>query len=133
MTILLLAILLSGCRPEYQCNVPIGDAACQLELMQYPNLIGGKGYEYIVAGYQGVVVIRTSISEYAAYERTCPYDEGRLEVSADYGNTVLECPQCHSRFNAFAGGVPVEGSLTSCSLYQYSAVADGGVLYIGNY
>ena len=111
----------------------MGDASCQLDLIQYPNLTGGNGYEYIVGGYQGVVVIRTSLEEYVAYERTCPHDHGRLAVSKDYGTAVLECPECHSRFNAFADGMPLDGSQTSCPLYQYSTYCASGVLYISNY
>ena len=101
--------------------------------MQYPNLIGGHGYEYLVGGYQGLVVIRLGLEEYTTYERTCPHDYGRLEVSKDYGNTVLECPKCHSQFNAFADGLPLEGSQTSCPLYRYSTHYASGILYISNW
>ena len=132
-TLLPLLLLLSGCKGEKMCDTPIGDATCQLELMQYPNLIGGNGYEYIVGGYQGLVVIRISTEEYATYERTCPHDHGRLEVSKDYGNTVLQCPQCHSCFSAFTDGTPLDGSQTSCSLYQYSTHCASGILYISNW
>lgn len=111
----------------------MGDASCQLDLIQYPNLTGGNGYEYIVGGYQGVVVIRTSLEQYVAYERTCPHDHGRLSVSGDYGTAVLECPECHSCFNAFADGMPIDGSQTSCPLYQYSTHYASGILYISNY
>ena len=131
--LILVVALFTGCKGDKVCNTPMGDASCQLDLMQYPNLIGGNGYEYIVGGYQGLAVIRISTEDYAAYERTCPHDRGRLEFSKDYGNTVLECPDCHSRFNAFADGVPLEGSQTSCSLYQYSTHYASGTLYISNW
>lgn len=126
-------LLLSSCNPEERCDVPMGDATCQLELMNYPNLLGGAGYEYLVGGYQGLVVIRIGMEEFVTYERTCPHDEGRLEVSKDYGNTVLECPLCHSRFNAFADGTPLDGSHTACPLYHYSTHYSNGILYISNW
>ena len=128
-----LLLLLASCNPETRCDTPMGDASCQLDLIQYPNLTGGNGYEYIVGGYQGVVVIRTSLEQYVAYERTCPHDHGRLSVSGDYGTAVLECPECHSCFNAFADGMPIDGSQTSCPLYQYSTHYASGILYISNY
>lgn len=126
-------LVFSSCNPETRCDTPMGDASCQLDLIQYPNLTGGNGYEYIVGGYQGVVVIRTSLEQYVAYERTCPHDHGRLSVSGDYGTAVLECPECHSCFNAFADGMPIDGSQTSCPLYQYSTHYASGILYISNY
>ncbi len=125
--------LVSACTPEVRCDTPMGDATCRVDLALYPNLTGGNGYEYLVGGYQGVVVIRMGWEDYAAYERTCPHDRGRLEVSKDYGNTILECPECHSRFNAFADGMPLDGSQTSCSLYQYSTHYSAGSLYINNW
>jgi len=131
--VIILAALFTGCTPEARCDTPMGDATCQLDLMQYPNLTGGNGYEYLYGGYQGIVVIRTSLEQYVAYERTCPHDHGRLAVSKDYGNTVLECPDCHSRFNAFADGQPLDGSQTSCPLYQYSTHYSAGILYISNW
>lgn len=128
--VLLLLFCLAGCK---ECDVPHGDANCQLPLYQYPNLSTVGGYEYIVGGYQGVVVIRTSLNEYRAYERTCPHDNGRLEISTDYGSSLLECPLCHSCYNVYSDGMPLEGSLSSCPPFQYPTVCDGGTLYISNW
>ena len=65
-TFYFLLFTFSGCSPETRCDTPMGDASCQLDLIQYPNLTGGNGYEYIVGCYQGVVVIRTSLEQYVA-------------------------------------------------------------------
>lgn len=130
-----LALLLSGCGKERACNIPIGEASCQIDPNSpyYSGINNCDGYEYIVGGHNGIVVIRTGWSDFVAYERTCPADTARLEINEEYGNIVLECPQCHSRFNTFADGCPLEGSTTSCFLYRYRTYYDGSLLYISNY
>ena len=129
-----LILLLGGCDKDRMCRVPLGDATCQINpnSAEYPGLNNLSGYQYIVGGYQGLVVIRTSWSEFVAYERTCPHDEGRLEMAEGYGNLVLQCPECGSQFSTFADGAPMEGSLTSCLLRQYDTYYDGTLLYISN-
>lgn len=122
------------------CRVPIGDANFQIDpnSPMYPGINTCSGYEYFVGGYQGIVVLRTGWEEFAAYERTCPVDSGRLEMSQGYGNSILECPKCHSQFITYTtsdmpGGLPVDGSRTSCALTQYHTYYDGLTLYISNY
>ena len=85
------------------CNVPIGNATCQIDPNSplYPGLNNTNGYEYLVGGYQGIVVVRTGWYDFVAYECTCPHDEGLLEMAKGYGNLVLECPECGSQFSTF--------------------------------
>lgn len=124
-----------GCGKESYCNVPVGDATCQIDPNSplYPGLNTMSGYEYLIGGYQGVVVVRTAWEEFVAYECTCPYDRGLLEMDEGYGNLVLRCPECGSQFSTFGDGFPLDGSLTSCPLYQYNTFYDGRLLYISNY
>lgn len=132
----MLSVLLLSCDKENRCFVPMGDATCQLDPNSplFPGLNNCDGYEYLVGGYQGIVVVRTSWNEFAAYERTCPADSGRLEMSTDYGNIILECPNpsCQSQFNTFADGAPMNGK-TYCYLSKYATYYDGSILYISNY
>ena len=130
-----IALLSASCGKEYMCDVPIGDATCQIDPNSpiYAGINNCDGYEYLVGGYQGIVVVRINWNEFAAYERTCPADSGRLEMAEGYGNIVLECPHCHSQFNTFADGAPLSTSHTMCYLYQYSTHYDGHTLYISNY
>ena len=86
-----------------------------------------------MGGFQGIVVVRTSWNDFAAYERTCPADSGRLEMASGYGNIILECPICHSQFNTFDDGAPLSNSHTYCYLYKYGTHYDGRTLYISNY
>ena len=133
--LLCLLLLLVGCGKERACNIPIGEAACKIDpnSPMYAGINNCDGYVYLVGGNQGIVVVRTSWSEFAAYERTCPYDTARLEINPEYGNIVVECPKCHSRFNTYADGCPLDGSQTSCYLYEYGTNYDGSLLYISNY
>ncbi len=128
-------LFFSGCRKEGRCQVPIGEATCQIDPNSplYPGINNCDGYEYLVGGANGLVVVRVSYHDFACYERSCPLDSGRLVMAEGYGNIVLECPKCHSQFNTFADGCPLEGSRTSCYLYKYSTYYDGNTLYISNY
>lgn len=128
-------VLTIGCDKERMCRVPTGNATCQIDPNSalYPGLNNCDGYEYLVGGYNGIVVIRTSWNDFVAYERSCPLDSAILDVPDGYGNMVLECPRCGSRFSTFIDGTPLEGSRTSCMLYEYNTYYDGRTLYISNY
>lgn len=135
MSLLLAASALCGCGKYHYCDVPIGDATCQIDPNSplYPGLNTMTGYEYLIGGYQGMAVIRTGWNEFMAYECTCPHDHGRLAMDKDYGNRVLRCPLCGSGFSTFDDGFPLDGSLTSCPLYHYNTYYDGAILYISTY
>lgn len=131
----LMLLVLMSCGKDYMCHVPFGDATCQIDPNSaiYSGINNCDGYEYLVGGYQGIVVVRTSWNDFAAYERTCPADSGRLEMASGYGNIILECPRCHSQFNTFDDGAPLSTSQTPCYLYKYNTHYDGQILYISNY
>lgn len=128
-----LCLAMPSCKKGRQCRIPIGETAFSI----YPNdaayhglnVVGG--YEYFVGGHRGVVVVRTEQSAFAAYERTCPLDTNtQVRVSDSLGSGVLECPKCHSRFSTFTDGVPLKGSATPCSLYEYGTTYDGNTLFV---
>lgn len=125
-------LLLCGCRHE-RCNTPIGTSACSINPNSplYNRLNNVGGYEYIVGGNHGIFVMRTSLNEFVAYERTCPHDHNAaVEVVDGWDGTILKCPVCGSQFNTYSDGMPLDGSATSCALYQYGTTYDGGTLYI---
>lgn len=133
LCLLALLALFAGCEKWSSCRVPIGDATCQIDPNSplYPGLNIVGGYEYIVGGYSGIVVSRTGMYDFRAYERSCPVDTGRLEMAEGFGNIVLECPKCHARFNTY-DCCPLQGSSTSCFIAEYNAYYSGGILYISN-
>lgn len=131
---LLLAFLLlaSACN-DHRCSTPIGDAACSIDisLPSYSSLSTVGGYAYLVGGYKGIFVVRTSYGEFSAYERACPHDHDvAVEVDSVWGSALLTCPTCGSRFNVYADGMPIDGSLTQCPLNQYSTTFNGITLTI---
>ena len=130
-----LALLLPflSCDRENQCHISIGITNFNIEpdAAYYQGLNNVGGYMYFVGGNRGVVIIRTSYTDFVAYERTCPHDNNSaVEVSEEYGSAILECPVCHSCFVVESDGIPIDGSATTCQLYQYSTTYSGGKLYV---
>lgn len=123
---------LAGCKKVVQCQVPIGLSACQLQPDSplYAGLNHVGGYEYLMGGYHGMVVVRAGYADFVVYERCCPFDKGIVEVDKTFGSDILTCPTCGSRFSTFADGMPMDGSRTPCSLYQYGCTFDGSTLFI---
>lgn len=127
-----LLLLLSACRKNKECDVPIGNASFTIDLRSADaaHLTDIGGYVYASGGNKGVCVLHVSANEYNAFERTCPHDHDvAVEVDSESGGLVLQCPKCGSRFLA-TDGMPLEGSVTSCYLYQYSASLDGYYLHV---
>ena len=135
-TLLIVAALLAGltsCGGDHLCYTPIGPTNFSIEpnSASYSNLNHVGGYLYLTGGHRGVVVVRTGLDEFVAYERTCPNDSTTaVEISADYGEAILECPECHSLFSVYADGAPMNGNVSPCPLYKYSTTYDGRDLWV---
>lgn len=126
-------IALVACGREQRCNVPIGMTNFTIEpnSAYYSGLNNVGGYMYLTGGHRGVVVIRTAYDQFVAYERTCPADStSAVEVTSDWGSSILECPKCHTLFVVNADGYPMDGGATACPLYQYSTAYSGGILSV---
>lgn len=133
LCLLAVALLFTACVNNNECKVSIGDATfqCDPNSAAYSGLNHVGGYEYFTGGHRGVVVVRLSLTEFMAFERTCPCDnDSRVVVSSDYGAQVLECPTCHTLFSTNNYGNPMDGAATRCPLYQYSTRYTGGILYV---
>ncbi len=125
-------MLTTSCEPN-NCHVTIGKAnfSCNPNSAAYPGLNHVGGYEAFTGGHRGIMVIRLSQTDFVAFERTCPCDNNsRVEVSADYGYMVLQCPTCGSLFSVNDMGFPMTGSSVECPLHQYSTNYTGGTLYV---
>jgi nitrite reductase/ring-hydroxylating ferredoxin subunit len=99
---------------------------------EYINLNPVNGWETVYGGYNGILIFRKSLNEFAAFERTCPYDplvEG-AKVSVEPSGITCACPVCGSKF-IMVDGTPFEGP-SRYPLKQYSAIYDGSMLYITN-
>lgn len=94
------------------------------------NAVGG--WVYVTGGSRGILVYRSSNTEFKAYERHCTYQTedpcGRIEV--DSTNIIAKDPCCGSKF------LMPDGSVTqgpaNLGLLQYTTSFDGNVLSIYN-
>lgn len=87
------------------------------------NTVGN--YVYVTGGVKGIIVYHKTIEEYAAYERTCPYDpntSGAI-VEVDSSGLGLIDYHCGSRYSILDGSI-VNGP-TSYPLRQYYCEYDG--------
>jgi nitrite reductase/ring-hydroxylating ferredoxin subunit len=130
--LLSLLLFVASCGRD-ECKVSFGATNFHIEPNQayYSELNSPGGYMYFTGGHRGVIVVRLGYDRFVAYERTCPEDNSTpVEVSEEWGSTLLECPTCHSCFIVDGDGMPLDGSATNCPLYQYSTNYSGGVLWV---
>jgi len=125
-----LFFFLQACQTDH-CQTPFGEGGT-IDITQ-PNfsaLSNVGGSVMINRGHKGIMVTRVTYTEFVAFECTCPNDtDVRLEADNVFGNSVLTCPTCGSRFSSLDGS-PFEGSATPCMLYEYSTIFDGQNLTI---
>lgn len=123
-------LILTSCGGE-RCQPPFGEGGTlDVTMPDFAPLSNVGGSLMINRGYRGIMVTRVSYSEFVAFEATCPGGcDVRLEADPSWGNSVLVCPTCSSRFNALDGSA-LDGSSTPCPLYQYGTAFDGRLLSI---
>lgn len=93
------------------------------------NVIGG--WEYLIGGYNGIVVFRLSQDEFVAYDRACPYDyKNGCRVDVESSNVTLIDSCCNSHF-IYTDGSPYQGPV-HVSLKYYKTSYDGNYLRITN-
>ena len=123
-------LLLAGCNPD-RCHSYFGQGGTiDITMPEYSELQTVGGALTLRGGHSGIFVTRTSYTTFVAFDCTCP-NEGdvRLLPDDEWGNSVLTCPTCLSRFNAL-DGTPLTGSATPCPLYEYTTSFDGRELSI---
>lgn len=128
LTLLLLAA--AGCRSD-RCNTPFGLVEpVNINDPEFAELSNVGGSLILNRGYKGVVVTRTSYDDFEAFDCACPNDnEVALQPDAEWGNSILVCPSCGSRYNALDGS-PLDGAVSGCQLYHYNTTFDGYTLSI---
>ncbi len=126
--------VLSSCSKEHQ-GVP--NLYCNLTIYindpQNIKLTTVNGFMYFNGGNRGVVVYRKSQTEFAAYDRTCPYkpDDVNSIVSVDTTNNILiKDASCSSQF-LLSDGTPISGPAV-VPLKLFKTVFDGTVLRVTN-
>ena len=124
-------LLFAACKPE-NCNTPFGQGATiDMTDPRFSNIYNHAGGTVVVScGHKGVIVRCVGVGEYAAFECACPKDHDvRMEPDSKNDAVMLTCGACGSRFEII-NGAPLEGSATSCMLYQYNVAVEGTLLTI---
>jgi nitrite reductase/ring-hydroxylating ferredoxin subunit len=95
------------------------------------NLWGPKS-----AGYNdnGIIVYRSDLENFNAYDRTCPHDfavnELSIKVNVDF--TIAICPRCGTNYALSAGGMPMSGP-GRYPLKNYKTSFDGQSVHVWHY
>ncbi|MEI6681312.1 MAG: hypothetical protein WCO44_01715 [Bacteroidota bacterium] len=99
---------------------------------QYLALNVVNGWETVTGGYNGILIFRKSINEFAAYERACPYDPlvSGAQIRVDKSGITCYCPVCGSKY-IMSDGTPYSGP-SRYTLREYTTLYDGLMLYISN-
>jgi|WetSurMetagenome_2_1015567.scaffolds.fasta_scaffold42043_3 hypothetical protein len=99
---------------------------------EYLNLNYIGGWEYVTGGYDGILITRTTLNDFVAFERACPYDFNKegARIVVDTSMITCYCPVCMTKY-IMVDGTPYEGP-GRYPLKQYQAVYDGSLLYVSN-
>jgi hypothetical protein len=127
-------ILLSACSdPVTGDGIPIVlvDETINLNNYQYQDLNVVGGYVYLNAGVRGIIIYRSSASEYLAIERNCTFQpmDPCADVKVDVSTLFLVDTCCNSTFDF--NGFPTGGPAT-LPLRQYKTSLNQNYLTITN-
>lgn len=133
---LLLAHLLTASCNRGSDRVPsvAVDEYLNLNLPQFSVLNAVNNWIYYdLAGNRGIIVVKTGINEFKAYERTCPYDPS-ISTAFIQGipNDILAIDStCGSKFSLIDGSV-VKGPANQALLRYRTELLPNNVLHIFN-
>ena len=107
---------------ETQDNIPyvFVDITIDLNKPEFFELNAIGNHVPITGGYSGIIVYRSSLDEFKAYERTCTYDIN-CRVSVDKNNMNMLDTCCNSEFSLTMDGGVVKGPAT-LPLRQYKTI-----------
>ncbi|MFH1159702.1 MAG: hypothetical protein V1733_01975 [bacterium] len=99
---------------------------------EYLDLNAPGGWAYVTGGYRGILIYRLTMTEFLAYERTCPFDpeEVNARIEVEPSGVTVQCPVCKSKY-ILLDGSPFEGP-SPYLLKQYHTNYDGALLYVYN-
>lgn len=123
-----------SCKKENQNAIPdtYVDIYIYAHDPEFNNLAAVGGWVYITGGSKGIIVTRNSTTEFAAFDRHCPYNPSDpcSRVDVDSSAILITDPCCGSNF-LLSNGTVISGPGT-VSLKQYQTSFDGIVLHIFN-
>jgi nitrite reductase/ring-hydroxylating ferredoxin subunit len=124
-----------SCKKENKNGIPLVavDLTLYINNPSYSDLHVSGGWAYITGGVKGIILFRSSVDEFIAYERNCTYQPYNNCSIVDVDSTnifIVDIDCCNSKFSII-DGVPVNGPASQL-LKQYSTSYDGNVLRIYN-
>jgi len=103
--------LFVACKSDSQNTVPYAYVNISIDMQdpEFINLQNVGGTEMITGGYNnnGIVVYRSGIDEFKAYDRTCPFNvDDDCQVKTDSTSQILVvCSCCGSKYELVYGSV----------------------------
>jgi nitrite reductase/ring-hydroxylating ferredoxin subunit len=114
--------------PEFMVLDAIGN---HVIVTSQTNQIGANA-----AGYNdnGIIVYRSDLENFNAYDRTCPHDfeVNGLSIKVNVDFTIAVCPRCSTNYALSAGGMPISGP-GRYPLKNYKTSFDGRSVHVWHY
>lgn len=111
--ILILLIVNTGCKKDRDNDLQVPlvatNVTININLPGYSALSNPGGWAYVQGGSRGIIVYRSSTTDFSAFDRHCPYNvmEG-CKVSVLEGSIAEDEECCHSQFEIITG-IPIAG------------------------
>ena len=107
-------ILITFSCEENRRNIPDIPVNFEIDLNdpEYSDLQGIPSFIYVTGGAydKGIIIYRESIEDFYAFDRSCPYDPQKGQVSVDEDNiTLAKDSVCGSEFSLMSGGNVANG------------------------
>src|SRR4051812_36182646 len=109
---LVVIVSVYGCKKDKNnstSTVPIAavDFNLYVNNPSYVSLNTVGGWVYVTGGVRGIIIYRSTSTEFKAYERNCTYQSGNAcaLVSVDATNIIAADTCCHSKFLLTDGSV----------------------------
>tara|TARA_B110000438_G_C15256999_1_gene412334 strand:- start:5 stop:421 length:417 start_codon:yes stop_codon:yes gene_type:complete len=126
--------ILFGCEPQSPFPNTYVNIAIPINMPEYNNLTIPLGYEYIIGGLGGIIILRDLDNNFIAYDRACTYEMDADCIITGESTTydaILHCGNCcESKFIIVDGSV-TEGPANQ-ALKRYNTSLNGDILYITN-
>lgn len=133
-TIPVVACLIVACKKDQRGGVPLHtvDISVNVNNPAYADLAVPGGWLYMTGGSMGLIVYRSSPTEFKAYDRHCPYQpENQCRLIVDESEIMArDTACCHSAY-LITDGSPTEPP-AALSLQQYHTSFNGTTLRIYN-
>ncbi len=83
-------------------------------------------------GYRGIIITRTDVEEFAAYDAACTYDTGDNQAVVEIKDIQGVCRKCGSRYNLLFGYVEKSPATVALKNYGVRFNISAQTLYIYN-